>query len=292
MWLARLVALMALVFLHACSSGTPGARQYELEGQILAIRPEDNEVLIKHGDIKGFMPGMTMPFKVRNPQLLQGKQAGDLVKASLTVADTEAWLDSLEKTGTAPLAEAATIPAASFITPLKPGDEAPSTPLVDQNGTQMTVSAWAQGDGAGSAGPVAVTFIYIRCPLPQFCPMLDRRFAEVQRGIKADPALASRARLLSVSFDPDADTPERLRAHAARLQADPQIWRFATAPRETIDRFAAQFGVNVIREQDGTITHNMRTTVIGADGRVVKVYEGGEWTPTQLLDDMRGALAR
>ena len=290
MW-PRTVVLIGLACMYGCSSTAPGARQYELEGQILAIRAEDNEVLIKHGDIKGFMPGMTMPFKVRNPGLLEGKQAGDLVRASLTVADTDAWLETLEKTGSAPLAETAVIPPASFVAPLKAGDEPPSTPLTDQNGNELTVSSLVNPEGA-TAGPVAVTFIYIRCPLPQFCPMLDRRFAEVQRGIKADPALASRARLLSVSFDPDADTTERLRAHAARLQADPQIWRFATAPRETIDRFAAKFGVNVIREQDGTITHNMRTTVIGANGRVVKVYEGGEWTAMQLLDDMRGSLAQ
>jgi protein SCO1/2 len=127
--------------------------------------------------------------------------------------------------------------------------------------------------------------------LPQFCPLLDRRFAEVQRAIKADPQLAARAQLLSVSFDPDADTPARLKAHASRLQADPDIWHFATAPREVVDRFAARFGVNVIREQDGTITHNMRTTVIGADGRVVSVYEGSDWTPAQIIEDMRRSLA-
>jgi protein SCO1/2 len=122
--------------------------------------------------------------------------------------------------------------------------------------------------------------------------MLDRRFAELQRIIKADPALAGRARLLSVSFDPDADTPERLRAHASRLKADPALWQFATAPRDIVDRFAARFGVNVIREQDGTITHNMRTTVIGADGRVLSVHEGSEWTAAQIADEMRRSLGR
>jgi protein SCO1/2 len=138
----------------------------------------------------------------------------------------------------------------------------------------------------------AVTFIYLRCPLPQFCPLLDRRFVEVQRLITEDATLRDRARLLSVSFDPDADTPARLQAHAEKLRANPAIWRFATAPREIVDRFAATFGVNVIREQDSTITHNMRTVVIGPDRRVVSVYEGSDWTPAQIADDMTRALVR
>jgi protein SCO1/2 len=283
------LALAALLALQGCVDRPPSARQYELEGQILALRPEDNEVLIKHGDIKGFMPGMTMPFKVRDARLLEGKQAGDLIKATLSVADTDAWIETLERTGTAPLTETASIPPASFVAPLRPGDAAPDTTLTDENGNPITVLAAA---GTPTTGPVAVTFIYVRCPLPQFCPLLDRRFADVQRAIKGDSQLATRARLLSVSFDPDADTPARLKAHAARLQADPAIWRFATAPRDVVDRFAARFGVNVIREPDGTITHNMRTTVIAADGRVVSVYEGSDWTPSQIVDDMRRSLTR
>jgi protein SCO1/2 len=272
------------VMLHACAPHPPAARQYELEGQILALRPEDDEILIKHGDIKGFMPGMTMPFKVRDARLLDGRQPGDLVRASLMVTDTEAWIAALDKIGSAPLAETATMPPAAFVAPLRPGDDVPDTALTDHLGDAVTLPSWR-----GRA--VALTFIYVRCPLPQFCPLLDRRFADVQRAIKNDPQLATQARLLSVSFDPDADTTARLRAHADRLKADPGIWRFATAPRDVVDRFAARFGVNVIRERDGTITHNMRTTVIGPDGRVVSVYEGSEWAPEQIVDDMRRALA-
>jgi cytochrome oxidase Cu insertion factor (SCO1/SenC/PrrC family) len=83
-----------------------------------------------------------------------------------------------------------------------------------------------------------------------------------------------------------------LRAHAAKLGADPAIWKFATAPRQTVDRFAAAFGVNVIREQDRTITHNMRTAVAAPDGRVVAIHEGSDWSATQVVDEMRQALAR
>jgi protein SCO1 len=227
---------LAIALLSACTPSSQTPRQYQLEGQILAVRPEDDQVLIKHGDIEGFMPGMTMPFKVRDARLLADRAPGDLVKAQLMVTDTDAWLAALDKTGSAPLTEAATMPPAAFITPLEAGDAVPDTALIGQDETSLSLADWR-----GSA--VAITFIYVRCPLPQFCPLLDRRFADVQRAIAADDTLRGRARLLSVSFDPDADTPARLRAHAARLKADEQIWQFATAPRDVVDRFAAQLGV-------------------------------------------------
>jgi protein SCO1/2 len=289
MWVVRMVALATVALSMSCSAA-PTARQYELEGQVLALRIDEREVLIKHGDIKGFMPGMTMPFRVRDPKLLDGRQVGDLVRATLVVEETEAWLDTLEKTGFAPVAEAAVIPAASFVEPAKAGDATPDAKLIDQTGATLTLQDYARTERGDV--PLAITFIYIRCPLPQFCPMLDRRFSEVQKIIKADSALNGQARLLSVSFDPDADTTERLAAHAARLHADPAVWRFATAPRETVDRLAAGFGVNVIRERDGTITHNMRTAVVGADGTIVRVYDGSEWTPQQIANDLRASLAR
>jgi protein SCO1 len=283
--MVAVAALILTLLLQACSSPPPAPRQYELHGQILAIRPEQNEVLIKHGDIKGFMPGMTMPFKVRNASLLEGRVPGDLITATLMVADTDAWISSVVKTGEAPLTEIATIPAASFVEPLAPGDLAPDTALTDQTGAPLSLSDWA-----GSA--TAVTFIYVRCPLPQFCPLLDRRFAQVQHLITEDADLRDRARLLSISFDPDADTPARLQVHAEKLHANPAVWRFATAPRDVVDRFAATFGVNVIREADSTITHNMRTAVVGPDRRVVSVHEGSDWTAAQIANDLRRALVQ
>jgi protein SCO1 len=281
-WNRTVLALA--VWMGACAP--PPARtpqQYELQGQILAVRHETNEVLIKHGDIRGFMPGMTMPFKVKEGALLDGKREGDLVTATLVVTPDEAWLSAIAKTGSAPLEGPTTMPAAAFAQPLQPGDPAPDTALTDHRGNPIRLPEWK-----GSA--VAVTFMYVRCPLPQFCPMLDRRFAEAQRLILQDDTLRGRARLLSVSFDPDADTKERLAAHAARYSADPNIWRFATADREVVDRFAAAFGVNVVREADTTITHNMRTAVIGPDGRVARVFDGSDWTPGDLAAEMQRAL--
>jgi protein SCO1/2 len=271
--------------LSACLPSPTQTQQYELHGQILAVRPEADEVLIKHEDIDKFMPGMTMPFKVRDGRLLEGKTPGDLIRARLVVGPEEAWLASIERTGHAPLESSAAMPAASFAVPVGVGDVPPATTLTDQDGHSFSLDDWR-----GSA--VVVTFIYVRCPLPQFCPMMDRRFVELQKLIHSDRQLADRSRLLSVSFDPDHDSPASLRAHAAGLAADPQLWRFATAERDVIDRFAAAFGVSVIRDADRSITHNLRTAVIGPDGRIVAAYSGGDWTTTQITDDLRNSLAR
>ena len=119
---------------------------------------------------------------------------------------------------------------------------------------------------------------------------MDRHVVEVQRLTRDDAALGGHVRLLSVSFDSAHDTPEAMAAHAATIGADPSVWRFATAAPETVDPFAAAFGVNVIREHDGTITHNLRTAVIAPGGRVVSVHDGGEWTAAQVVADLRAAL--
>ena len=280
--LLRALLLLFVFAIPGCKSDP--SRQYELRGQIVAVRPEANELLIKHGDIQHFMPGMTMPFKVRDARLLADKVPGDLITAQLMVAPTEAWIAAIEKTGHTALEAPAAMPAAAFVTPLAPGDQVPATALQDQDGQSLSLTAWR-----GEA--IAVTFIYLRCPLPNFCPLMDRRFVEVQKAVQLRPDVARRVRLLSVSFDPSHDTPAALKAHAAKLAADESRWRFATAPAETIDRFAATFGVNVIREADDTITHNLRTAVVGPDGKVVAVYNGSDWTADEVVRDLTRAIS-
>src|ERR1700675_2570843 len=98
---------MALI-VSACSR-TPPSREYQLQGQILDIKPETGEVLVKHGDIPGFMPAMTMPYKVSDAKLLSDKQPGDLITATLVVGETEAHLSEITKTGHASVVNA-TVP--------------------------------------------------------------------------------------------------------------------------------------------------------------------------------------
>jgi protein SCO1/2 len=282
----RWLVLVPLIVAVSCSR-EPEARAYELKGQILVVKPETSELLVKHDDIPGFMPAMTMPYVVKDPALLKDRAAGDLITATLRVESTLAYLTAITKTGSAPIPEDArtTIPAAAGIELLRPGDLVPDTPLIDQDDRPISLK-----DFAGSA--TAVTFIYTRCPLPQYCPLMDRRFAEVQALVAKDPALAGKVRLLSVSFDPKFDRAAVLRRHAATLKADTGVWTFATAEEAVVDRFAARFGVNVIRESNGTITHNLRTAVIDASGRVTALLDSNAWTAEDLVRELRAALAR
>nr|MBA3950078.1 SCO family protein [Acidobacteriota bacterium] len=137
----------------------------------------------------------------------------------------------------------------------------------------------------------AITFIYTRCPLPEFCPRIDRQFAAAANAIEADPALRGRAKLVTISFDPEFDTPAVLTAHARSLGADARVWTFATGTREQVELFAARFGVAVTREGDtaADIMHNLRTIVAGADGTVRAMHSGSDWEVAQLLDDLRAA---
>jgi len=135
---------------------------------------------------------------------------------------------------------------------------------------------------------VVLTFIYTRCPLPTFCPMMDRHFVTLQEHMKSDPTLR-KVHLVTISFDPTRDTPAVLRAHARELMADLRTWTFLTGKPQAIDDFSAKFGVFVVRNpnDDRDITHNLRTAVIGPDGVVRKIYTGNEWTPDDILADLK-----
>lgn len=274
--LALLVALAA-----ACSSA-PEPKRYELVGQILAVAPERKEVTIKHEDIKNFMPGMTMPFPVRDAAELEGRQPGDLVTATLVVGDVSVHVESLTKTGFQPLEPADPSAAPKGV---RPGDPVADAKLVDQSGAPITLASLR-------GHRVALTFAYTRCPLPEFCPLMDRHFASVQRTLRTRPDLAD-VRLLTVTLDPAYDTPPVLTAHAATLKADHAVWSFATGPTEEVTRFAEQFGI--YREVDPTdpvqITHSLRTAVIDPEGRLFSNRSGPDWTPAELLADLSKAPA-
>jgi len=162
------------------------------------------------------------------------------------------------------------------------GDPVPDAAFVDQTDKRRSFAEW-------KGTPTLVTFIYTSCPLPTFCPLMSQNLATIQRAIGEDPALAGKVKLVSITFDPQHDTPAVLAKHAARLKADPAVWTMLTGDQKTIEKFAAKFGVGLIQspETPDQITHNLRTTLIGADGRVVQIYSGNEWTPSAVIADLR-----
>lgn len=280
--LIRAVFVVAIA-VTACGR-TPPSKQYQLQGQILDVKPETNEVLVKHDDIPGFMPAMTMPYKVEDAKLLAGKQPGDLITATLVVGETEAHLSKIDTTGHAAI-DNSRGPEITASEILKPGDAVPATNLVDENNSSRPLTA-LKGHRVG------LTFMYTSCPQPDFCPLMDRNFAAVQNEIKKTPALSD-VRLVSVSFDPAHDTPPVLKMHAKALQADPGVWHFVTTRTDDIKGFAAKFGViaEPSDESPTILTHNLSTAVIDPDGRLVKIRPGNTWTPADLIADLKAAPA-
>jgi len=276
------LALAAL----GCGQKRSDQRSFTLQGQVQSIDTAHKLVVVKHEDIKGFMPAMTMPYEVEDAKSLGELAPGDLIDATLVVFSNGAHLTKIRKVGEAPLekpAGSAAMPTASSgFELLRPGEPVPAGAFVDQDGRKRTFATF-------KGSPVVVTFVYTKCPLPTFCPLMDRHFATLQRTLKDDAAL-QKVHLVTVSFDPTRDTPPVLKAHAKELGADLKRWTFLTGDRDEVDRFAARFGVSVSRALNDPrdITHNLRTAIVGADGTLVKVYMGNEWTPDQVLADLRG----
>ena len=277
-----MVSLAAVALLVACDREPP-ARQYELTGQILAIDTTRNEVLIKHDSIRNFMPAMTMPFTVKDPALLSGREPGDLVTAMLVVGETSAHLSSLTRTGHAKLDAPPVVSDAPRV--LMPGEPVADALLVDQQEKPRPFSSF-------KGHRVAITFMFTRCPLPDFCPLMDRHFAAVQKSIKSAPDLRD-VRLVTMTLDPEFDTPAVLNRHAARLDADPAVWSFVTGEPKSAADFARQFGIYTERDlgTGANLTHNLRTAIVDAEGRMVKVHSGNDWTPAQLVADLKATPA-
>jgi protein SCO1/2 len=260
----------------------PAGRQYELKGQIVAVDPARQELTIRHQDIPGFMPGMTMAFKVGKPGLMDGRAAGELVTATLIVDDGKAQLRDVARTGFAPVVDG---PHPTRVMDLvDPGDAVRDALLIDQSGSKKRFTEW-------TGRILAVTFTYTRCPLPNFCPLMDRQFQAVQTQIRDDVSLREGVQLLSISIDPEHDSPAVLAGRAAALGADPAIWHFLTGERAEVESFAAQFGVSVVRDgaPPGEIVHNLRTAIIDGKGRLVTTLSGSEWGPADLVAEIRRA---
>jgi protein SCO1 len=269
----------------ACSRGATDHYEYKLQGQIISIAPDHTDATIKHEDIKGFMSAMTMPYKVKDAKEYENLVPGDLINATLVVVSNDAYLKDVKKVGNAPLekppAEAAMPAAASGFEPLKLGQPVPSGKFLNQDGKPTSLEAFR-----GSA--VLVTFIYTNCPMPTFCPLMDRNFVTIQNKLKAEKN-ALNVHLLTVSFDPVTDTPAVLKRHADKLGADTRMWTFLTGNRDDIDQWASRFGVSVSRAMNDPrdITHNLRTAIIDRQGNLVQIYTGNEWSPDQVLADTR-----
>jgi protein SCO1/2 len=139
---------------------------------------------------------------------------------------------------------------------------------------------------------VALTFIYTRCPLPDFCPLMNRNFAAVQAALATDASLSD-VRLVTITVDPAHDTPKVMKEHAALYHADPSRWLFATGEPKEIKRFASAFGIDAEASPDDKdqIIHNLRTAVVDGDGRLVNAQSGNTWKPAELVANLKATPA-
>jgi protein SCO1/2 len=230
------------------------------------------------------MEPMTMWFNVKEPRLLDGIAPGDLINATLVLTAEDSYLTGIRKTGSRPPGEAsAPPPAPAELLPI--GAAVPDITFTDEAGQPRRLSSYR-------GTYTLLTFIYTRCPLPDYCPRMNAHFAAVQRGLQATPLLGRNVRLISVSFDPEFDTPARLAAKARELGADPDLWHFVTAPRADVDAFGAKLGLSVVREgADGSnITHNLRTVLLDRHGKLARTYNGKEWVPEEVVRDLQALV--
>jgi protein SCO1/2 len=295
----RLLAssLLALVVLAGCHSSQKPSTQsttatnfkvYKLRGKVVSTNPSTGEVTLNHEAIKGFMEAMTMPYKLKDPTILSELHPGDVITADVLVsqdADADILLDHIVVVAQA---KPDNRPKVSYHVPAQ-GDPVPDFKLRNQDGRAIHM---AQFQGKA----LLVTFIYTRCPLPNFCPRVTRNFVAVEKQLAASPALYAKTHLLCVSFDPEHDTPERLRAYGATyIGSDAKRifahWDFAVPDKSALLEMAKFFDLGMTNEADTTITHTLSTTLIGPDGKVVRFYPGNEWTAEQLTKDVRQRLA-
>ena len=283
--LAVILAVIAVAVVVARTrSGSAtggGGTAYQVTGVITAA-PTEGRVMVAHDEITGYMPAMTMPFAV-DPDAPPQVRPGDRVRFTLRVDGASALAGDFEVTGYDPAVAAALKGGtAARSTRVRPGDALPEFTLTNQAGNPFT-----SDDLEGQV--TAVTFIFTRCPVPEFCPLMSKRFQEVQRVSGEDPALRG-TRLLSITLDPEFDTPSVLEAYARSLKADSARWDFVTGTPEEIARLTRAFAVHT--EKNGMVLdHTLATAVIGRDGRVVEIWRGNQWDPADVVKALRTASA-
>jgi protein SCO1/2 len=271
------------------SSSLENLKVFKLRGKVVRTDSSTGKVTLNHEAIPGFMDAMTMPYKLRDAAILTELHPGDVVTADVLVSEDPNADVLLDHIVVVAQGKADYQPAVTYHVPIQ-GDAVPDFKLHNQDGRPIHLAQFK-----GKA--LLVTFIYTRCPLPDFCPRVTRNFAAVNKELAGNPALYAKTHLLCVSFDPEHDTPERLRAYGTTYIGNNAKdafahWDFAVPEQPVLKEMAQFFNVGITPGPDETINHTLSTTLIGPDGRVVRFYPGNEWTAEQLAADVREQLGR
>ena len=294
------LSLAAALVLASCASpsappaakpaGSLFVQAFQARGVVQELKPDGKTVVISHEEIPGYMPAMVMPFTVGDTNELRGLAAGDLVSFQLVTSADTSWIEQVNKLESPrPPAPPPVLPAplrvVREVEPLKEGDLLPDYTFTNQLGQPVRLA-----DFRGQA--LAITFIFTRCPLPNFCPRMSLNFVEAQTKLKKLPAAPANWQLLTLSFDPAYDTPAVLKEYAERYGCDPARWSFLTGDLAAVTAITEQFGVMFWRENpDEPISHNLRTVVVDTQGRVQKIIPNNDWTGDELVAEILKAAA-
>ena len=290
----RFRVAIALVVISASLGCAPrdGTTRYPLKGKIEGLDILDRELLVAHEEIPGLMPAMTMPFKMPEEtgflarfqgMRLERLRRGDVITATLVVKANESWIEKVNVVRyEPPPGMSAPVPKES-----KEGESVVDVLLEDQDGKPFRIS-----DYRGKA--LVLTFIYTRCPIPEFCPRMMKNFQDLENLVESDPDLREKGRLLSVSFDVEFDRPEVLQAFGSAFVKDRGKgpfgrWKLATGTKEQVGRLGQFFGL-VFFKEGGDFAHSLVTVVVGPDGKLVKEFSGNDWSVKEAHAAMRQAV--
>jgi protein SCO1 len=282
--------LLTIALLSSCRRSQPKiTKHFPFTGRVLSIDLEDRLASIHNDLIPGVMDPMDMTYKIKPPEMLRQLSPGDSISADFIVIEAEgdtggneSWLENVSITGHAKQPPA--LAPNSFHMPA-PGEPVPNFSFTNQNGRRIWLSQYR-------GKILLLTFIYTRCPFADFCPRMSNNFAEVYKQLGGHPALAG-VHLLSVSFDPEHDTPRVLRdygfsvahTHDAALFNN---WEFAAPPIGDLPKIQDFFALT-LKPEGGMITHNLSTAAIGPDGKIISWYHGSDWQVSDLMKDASAA---
>jgi protein SCO1/2 len=291
--------LLCMAISFSCSRhAAPSLKRYPFTGRIVLIDKANQSAIIDGDAIPGFMDAMAMDYKIKLAADVNQLAAGDIISAEVVVQSKDKdsapdyWLENVKVVSHAkPPAgkdndKVDGTPTAELHVPVA-GEEVPDFRFTNQNAKHISLRQYR--------GQVLfVTFIYTRCPFPDFCPRVGAQFAQLNQHLAADPALAGKTHLLCISFDPEHDTPKVLRDYGFSLAHSRQAalfdrWEFAVPRAGDLPQIADYFGLTY-KPENGLITHSLSTAVIGPDGKIVSWYHGSEWQVAELVKDAEGAL--
>ena len=276
-----LVILFLLSTTISCHKDTSNQKRYDLKGKVLTVERDKHSITVAHEAVKDYMPAMTMPFTLRDDWPFEVLTQGDQITATLVVDGTESWLESIVITQESADTNA---PGPGGVVEAKEGTAIPDYGLVNQSGQPIHLAQYR-------GKVLLLTFIYTRCPIPEYCTLMSQNFAQIDAELAKQPDLYQKTHLLSISIDPEYDTPAVLRSYGAAhtgKYTDEKFthWEFATGTKDQVKGIAQFFGLRYYADAD-QIVHGLRTVIITPDGKVAKVYRDNAWKPDEVLAELR-----